>query len=76
MASFGRLDFSKDGSVDEVHEKKLDLRELDKILKKNTAELPDHLQGASFLVFNKNGPVMCFLHTFQLLHLFGDADDA
>lgn len=38
-----------------MSEKKLDLQELDQILKKNTSELRNPLQGVSFSVFNKKG---------------------
>jgi len=43
-------------------EQKLDLQELDQVLKRNTSELPNHLQGASFSVFNDKG----VYHTFFL----------
>lgn len=38
-----------------MSEKKLDLQELDQILKKNTSELRNPLQGVSFSVFNNKG---------------------
>ena len=33
----------------------VDLAELDQILQRVTSELPNHLQGVSFIVFNKDG---------------------
>lgn len=46
-------------------ETKLDLHELDEILQRNTSELPNHLQGASFSVFNNNGGYCCTLLSFK-----------
>ena len=44
-------------------EAKLDLQELDRILKKNTSELPNPLQGVSFSVFNNKGTFCISLST-------------
>lgn len=59
-----------------MSEKKLDLQELDQILKKNTSELPNPLQGVSFSVFNNKGLICILFHpllqaNFKLLKFFG-----
>lgn len=52
-------------------ETRLDLQELDQILKKNTSELPNPLQGVSFSVFNNKGSscICSIIRPNMLLHV-------